>query len=121
MNALRQSDFSLRLLDGLRRISQRLFRRQIEGQSDYRKLSLVVDRQSRVLLLEMSEGGERNLRAGRRLHINVLERFRTLLKLWMRFQDHVVLVQLGEHGRYLALTEGVIQSVVNRLRQNSEP
>ena len=47
-----------------------------------------------------------------------LQRIRDrLLKLRVHFQHHVVLVQLREDGRDLALAEGVIQRVVDGLRQ----
>src|SRR6202035_1236656 len=43
------------------------------------------------------------------------------LKLGLRFQNHVILIQLRVHGVDLALAEGVIQSVVDRRGCNTKP
>ena len=40
-----------------------------------------------------------------------------LLELRLHFEHHVVLVQLREDGGDLALAEGVVERVVDRLRQ----
>ena len=37
------------------------------------------------------------------------------------FEHDAVLVQLREHGRDLALAEGVVERVVDRLRRDAEP
>ena len=55
------------------------------------------------------------------MHVNVFERIRILRKLRIDFQHHVVLVQLGEDGGDLALSESVVQRVVDGLRQNAQP
>ena len=43
-----------------------------------------------------------------------------LLKLRIDFQNDVVLVELGVDGRDLALSECVVESVVDLLRQNAQ-
>src|SRR5207302_1803915 len=46
-------------------------------------------------------------------YIDVLDVVRAVAELWVHFQHYVVLVELGEHSRDLALTERVIQSRVD--------
>jgi len=43
-----------------------------------------------------------------------------VLELRPDFKYHVILIQLGEDGRDLALSESVIQRVVDVLRQDAE-
>ncbi len=44
----------------------------------------------------------------------------TLLKLGLDFEDHPVLVELGEDGGDLTLTECIVEDVVDRLGQDSQ-
>ena len=44
-----------------------------------------------------------------------------LLELRRDFQHHVILVELREHGRHLALAERVVERVVDQLRRDAEP
>ena len=46
---------------------------------------------------------------------------RILLEVRYRFQHHVILIQLGEQGRDLALTQGVVKGVVDHLRRDPQP
>ena len=111
----------LRLLNGLGRLAQRNSRRQIEGERDHRELSLMIHRQSGIGGFEVAERSEWNLGRPGSMHVNVLERIRILRKLRINFEHHVILVQLGEDGGDLALSEGVVESVVDGLRQDAEP
>ena len=52
LDAGRQPDLLLRLLDGLDGVAQRDAGRQIERQRDRRELPLVIDRQRRIGALE---------------------------------------------------------------------
>ena len=87
--------------------------RKIEGESDHRKLSLVIDGQRCAARLHAGEGAEGNLLAGRRVHVDIFQRVGILLKLRIDFHDHVILIQLGEDGGDLALAESVVKSVVD--------
>ena len=53
-------------------------------------------------------------------HVDILERIRILRELRIHLEHHVVLVQLREDGGHLALPKGVVQRVVDRLRQNPQ-
>ena len=50
----------------------------------------------------------------------LFERSRILRKLRIHFEHHVVLVQLREYRRDLALAECVVERVVDRLRQYAQ-
>ena len=49
------------------------------------------------------------------------QRVGVLLELGLHLEHHPVLVQLGEHGRHLALAEGVVERVVDDLAGDAEP
>src|SRR5262249_41780982 len=115
MNAERHANLALCLRDGLGGVAQRFARRQIEGNGEHRKLSLVVDRQRRVRSLEMAEGRKRYLRSRDRFHVNPREISGIVLKLRSDLEYHVVLVELRKDGRYLALSERVVKRVINGL------
>ena len=51
----------------------------------------------------------------------MLQSLRIQLKLRLGFQDHMVLVQLRVHRIDLALSKGVIQSVVDGRGRDSQP
>ena len=68
----------------------------------------------------MGEGAERNLCAGGRARRRCSQGVGILLEFGLHFQDHVVLVELRENGRDLALAEGVVERVVDRLRSDAE-
>src|SRR6266545_1692004 len=111
----------LDLLDSLGSFSQRDSRSQVERKRDHRELSLMIDGEERTRRLEVSKRRERHLCAVRRMHVDIFERIRGLLKARVHLEDNVILIQLREDGRYLSLTEGVVQSVVDCLWQNTEP
>src|SRR5207344_2156320 len=98
VNAGRKMNILLRALDCLRSFSQRNSWRQVERQRDHGELSLVIDCQRRVVSLEMTEGGERDLAPAVGVDVNAPERIWILRKLWVHLQHHVVLVQLRKYG-----------------------
>ena len=69
----------------------------------------------------MSESGERHLAAVGRRDVDLLERIGVLPVAGIHFHDHVVLVEERVGDRHLALTEGVIEGVVDHLRGDAEP
>ncbi len=81
----------------------------------------MIDRQRRIRGVELGKCRKRHLRASARLHIQIFERSWVLLKLRSHFQDHVILIQLGEDGRNLALSKGVVERVINLRRKDSQP
>ena len=61
--------------------------------------------------------GERHhLPGGAGPDVKAVERRGVLLEPWLDLQHHVMLVELAEDGRDLALAEGVVEGVVDRLR-----
>jgi len=58
--------------------------------------------------LEMRKGRQRHLRAGIRLHVNIFQRFRALLKARRYFEHYVVLIELRENGGHLPLPERIV-------------
>src|SRR6266478_4431389 len=114
-------DIAFRRVDSLRGFTQRNSGCQVERESYHRKLPLVIDGQRGVLILEMRESGKRNLCPAGGFDINILQRIWVLLKLRADLEHHVILIQLGEDSRNLALSERVVQNVINGLRQDTEP
>ncbi len=57
----------------------------------------------------------------RRMHINLFQRVGILLECRIHFEHDVILVQLRKNRGDLPLAERVVQRVVDRLRQNSQP
>src|SRR6266481_9598282 len=68
----------------------------------------------------MAEGGERDLLPVGRLYVDVAQVAGIGLKLRPYLQHHVILVELREDGRDLALSKSVIERVINGLRQNAK-
>src|SRR5437868_346673 len=67
------ADLLLSLLDRLNSFAERLTRSEIKGDGGCRKLPLMVDRERRARARESSEGTERYIRSGRRVHVDVPE------------------------------------------------
>src|ERR1700732_5345583 len=108
-------------LDILHRVTQGYALSKVERYGYRWKLSLVVYGEGRGLHLEMRECAERHLRSGGRPHKKLLDIVSTVAEGGIHFHDDVILVQLGIDRRYLPLTEGVIQSVVDCSRCDSQP
>src|SRR6185312_12899584 len=69
----------------------------------------------------MRERAERHFHAARGMHVDVLQRVRTLAEAGIDFHHHVILVLVLVHDRDLALSEGVIEGAVDRSRRDSQP
>ena len=50
----------------------------------------------------------------------MLQTLRVLLKHRVHFHNHVILIQAGVHGRYLALSESVVEGVIDLLSRDSQ-
>src|ERR1019366_9179651 len=61
------------------------------------------------------------LNAGLSDHVNALQCIRRHLILRVNLEHHVILIQRLVDGRDLALTEGVVEDVVDLRRRNSQP
>ena len=70
--------------------------------------------------LDRRERAQGHRAAGRGAQVDVLEVLRTDLQLGRSFEDDAVLVELGEHRRDLALSERVVERVVDLLRRDAE-
>ena len=95
-------------------------RRQVEGDGHRRELSLMVDRERSSRLPKVSKGRERYLCALAGDDVHALQCVRSELVARIDFQHHVVLVQGPVDGGDLALSEGVIENVVNLRWCNSQ-
>ena len=117
-----QPQLSLGSIDRGHAVAQRRARREIERQRNHRELSLVIDGERNLDRLQLGKRAQRHLR---RLSIECTYMSGqvpgVLLKLRLHFQNHVILVQLRENGRDLALAERVVQSIVDHLRRDAEP
>ena len=71
--------------------------------------------QGRIGGLIVREGAHRYEASARGAHVDVLQGVGVLLIARVDFKHHVILVQLRVDGRDLALAEGVIQGLVDRL------
>ena len=79
------------------------------------------DGQRRGFRLESSERAQRHALARGRFHVNFAEIIRSELEAWVGFQNDTILTQLREDGRDLPLSEGIVESVVNGLREDIQP
>src|SRR5215472_4912543 len=68
----------------------------------------------------MGEGAERNFAIQRGPNINIAERTWAELEIRLCFQNHAILVQLGEHDRDLSLPESIVERVVDQLRSDAQ-
>ncbi len=80
----------------------------------------MIDDQRRAAGLVMRERAQRHLAAAGRTQIDVIELARIALELRRHLQHHVILVELGEHGRDLALAERVVERVVDGRGRDAE-
>ena len=103
----------LGLFESAFRVAQGHIGRQVEGERNGRILSLMIDRESGPLRLEARNRGQRHHRAGRGLDEDSIQRIRTELILGIDLHHHIVLIERGVHGGDFALSEGVVEHVVN--------
>jgi hypothetical protein len=111
VNRRGQSQTALGLLNRASCLAERHARCKVEGDSDGRKLPLVIDRQRGVGRAEMDQCGERNLFAAGD-HIDAVERIGIGLEARINFHHHVILVQLLVDGRNLPLAQGVVETTM---------
>src|SRR5713226_3447736 len=144
LNAWRHAELVFDAVDGVDGFAQRGIGSQIEGKGDYRKLSLVIDRQGGVAGLEARKCAERNLccwrgadrpgrradggdgtgrwgLAGGRAHVDIFQRVGILLELRIDLQHYVVLIELRENRGDQALAERVVKRVVDVRGENAQP
>ena len=121
VDAARKSNLLLDFFDRVGRVTQRNLRSEIEGQSHNRELSLMINGQRSIDLLEVRERSQRNLLPSARFHVDVFQVLRIDLRLGINLQHHVILIELSEHRRDLSLSECVVECVVDVLRKNAEP
>ena len=116
----RQPDPARGFLDGLHRRAQRRAGREIERQRRRWKLALVIDGQRRAGRRHLRDRLKRNRTAvsGRNVDRRYGVRIAPVPRL--DFQDDVVLIQLREDRRHLALAERAVQRVVDGLRGDAE-
>src|SRR6185436_7805277 len=89
--------------------------REIEGNVDHRELPLVVDRKRGMGVLKSRKSAQWHRAAAARLHEQVIQILRALVKIGRHFEHNSVLVELSENRRDLPLAEGVVQGVVEGL------
>ena len=77
------------------------------------ELSLVADGELGAGLLPVGQHAERDLRAVGGFDVEVVEGAGVGLEVLADFHDHMVLIELGEDGGDLALSEGVVEGVVD--------
>src|ERR1700722_14656225 len=93
---------------------------EVKRQRNHRKLALMIYRQRRRARLKARERAQGHLRSVGGMDVNIFQRIWILLKLWIDFHDHVVLIQLREDCGDLSLPEGVVQGVVDIRRKNAQ-
>ena len=118
----RHADLARRLVDRVDGLAERDAGLQIERDGHRRELALMGDQQrADAVAVDVDEGRQRHRAAGqRRLDVKAVERREVLLQFGQDFQHHEIGFELGEILRDLALAEGIVQRVVDRLRRNAE-
>src|SRR5205807_1696578 len=82
------------------------------------ELPLMDDGQGSSPDFNFCEGAQRDHLAGGGFNIDLVQRLRRKLEVWLELKNNAVLVELGENRRDLALPEGIVKGVVNRLRED---
>src|SRR5215470_7532920 len=80
----------------------------------------MIESQGSGVRFKARERTKRNLWPVGRMNIDALEGVGILLELRVHFQDNVVLIQLRVNRGDLALSEGVVESVVDVGGKNSQ-
>src|SRR5205085_12529623 len=94
VDAARKSNLLLDFFERVGRVTQRNLRSEIEGQSHNRELSLMINGQRSIDLLEVRERSQRNLLPSARFHVDVFQVLRIDLRLGINLQHHVILIEL---------------------------
>ena len=120
-NGVRHADGLPGLRDDLDRMAERIPRREVEAQRGRGKLLLMRQQQRRGGFLEPRDGRQRHLRVVGAGHPQQPQHAGVLLPRGVGFQHHPILVGLPEDGGDLALPEGVVQRVLDRLHRHTQP
>ena len=74
----------------------------------------MVDDNRRRLDVAVHKCAQRHLLAARRVQIDVAQCLRAVLKARIDLEHDVILIELGKDGRDDALTEGIVEHIVDR-------
>src|SRR6516164_7935282 len=80
----------------------------------------MVQSERRIPRVEVCEGTQGDLSAVGGFDVKVFQRVRILLELRIDFQNHMILIQLREDGRDLALAVGIVKRVVDVRRKDAQ-
>ena len=80
----------------------------------------MIDRQRKLRLFHASKAAERDHSACGRMNVDFLKITWIISKVGFHLKYQPVLVQLREHDRYLALSECIVERVVDHLRSDSQ-
>ncbi len=118
----RHADLARGVVHRVDRLAERDAGHQVEGDGDGGKLPLVRNQERPdVIAVDGDQRRQRHRAAGeRRFHVEAVERRQVLLQIGKDFQNHEVGFQLREILRDLALAEGVVERIVDRLRRDAE-
>ncbi len=121
-HADRHADVFLGLLDRVDRLAERGARRQVERHRRRRELPEMLDFERRRLLLDLGDRRHRHLAVhrGRGRQVDRAQRTQRLLHHRVGFEDHPVLVRLGEDRRDDALAERVVERIVDGRRGDAK-
>ena len=81
----------------------------------------MIDRERTGTGLKMAEGAQGHSGAGSRKHIDIIQFCRILLKLGRRFQNDMVLIELGKKSGDLALAKSIVKGVIDGRRGDAKP
>jgi hypothetical protein len=115
----RHSDLPRGAPDFVDRIAQGDPRCEVERDRYSGEEPLVIDGERGDRRCPTGERAQRDHRALRRSHEQIVQRGRALPVLGRDFHDHVILVLPAIHRRHLALTEGVVESSVDERRRDA--
>ncbi len=121
LDAGRQAELALRLLDGLDGAAERGALGEVERHGHRGELPGVVDHERRVAVLDGGDVGQRNLPAIRRGHEHLAERLRADLEARRDLEDDAVLIGLRVDRRDQPLAERVVERVVDGRHADAEP
>ncbi len=121
MDGARQAHLLLRFFERRDRIAQRHVGREVEADGHGRILALVVDLQRDALRAVVRHRRQRHHGSVRRFDEDAVERVRAFAVLRIDLHHHVVLVDAGVHGRNLALSEGIVEHLIDHRNGDAEP
>src|SRR5258708_22192372 len=108
-------------LDRSHCLAKRVTASEVERESDRWKETLMVDDERRHSADDAGDHGERNeLTRIRRADVEMVQRIRGELVARVDAFDNLVLVRLREQGRDLALSECIVEDVIDSLRREAQ-